>query len=43
MSGNEISTYDQAHGSNGELKNIDYGNYHIINVRNNCFYHKDDS
>ena len=38
MNGNEISTYYQACGSNEKHKNIEYGNYHIIAVRNHCFF-----
>ena len=40
---NEISAYDQAYGSNGELLKIEHGNYHIITVGNHCFRRKHDS
>ena len=41
--GNDISTYDQAHCGNGDLKKIKYGNCHIITNRNNLFYQENDS
>ena len=40
INGNDISTYDQVYSSNGEHKKIEYGNYDIINVRNNSFHQK---
>ena len=41
--GNDISTYDQARGGHGELKNIKYGNYHVLKNGNHCFYQKKNS
>ena len=41
--GNDISTYDQAHGGSGELQKNKYCNYHIITNVNYCFYQKNDS
>ena len=43
INGNDIITYDQAHGSNGELKKIENGNYDIITNGNQYFYQKNDS
>ena len=40
INGYDISTYNQAYISNGQLNKIEYGNYHIISVGNHCFYHK---
>ena len=41
--GNDISTYGQAYGGNGELNKIKHGNYHIFTNGNNCFYQKNNS